>query len=155
MMNRSIGEVKIAEKLKFWEEQDQINKELIPRVLKNHEMIADLTFQFEKNLLSLSLIRDDIEKLQKNLDQDRSESQLRLHTIDKTIHTIEDSLRLINEQEESLKEIKKNIYIQSEQIQEIKEIALKSSSKNNSVNNSLIITGVICALLLSILGIVL
>ena len=27
-------EIKIAEKLKFWEEQDQINKELIPRVVK-------------------------------------------------------------------------------------------------------------------------
>ncbi len=31
---------KIAEKVKFWEEQDRINQELIPRVLKQHELLA-------------------------------------------------------------------------------------------------------------------
>ena len=30
----------IAEKVKFWEEQDRINKELIPRVLKTHELLT-------------------------------------------------------------------------------------------------------------------
>ena len=33
--------VKIAEKVKFWEEQDRINKELIPRVLKQHELFTE------------------------------------------------------------------------------------------------------------------
>ena len=32
---------KIAEKVKFWEEQDRINKELIPRVVKIHELFTD------------------------------------------------------------------------------------------------------------------
>ena len=32
---------KIAEKVKFWEEQDRINKELIPRVLKLHELFTE------------------------------------------------------------------------------------------------------------------
>ena len=31
---------KIADKVKFWEEQDRINKELIPRVLKQHELLT-------------------------------------------------------------------------------------------------------------------
>ena len=30
----------IADKVKFWEEQDRINKELIPRVLKQHELLT-------------------------------------------------------------------------------------------------------------------
>ena len=31
----------IADKVRFWEEQDRINKELIPRVLKVHELVTD------------------------------------------------------------------------------------------------------------------
>ena len=31
---------KIADKVRFWEEQDRINKELIPRVLKQHELFT-------------------------------------------------------------------------------------------------------------------
>ena len=31
---------KIAERVKFWQEQDRINRELIPRVIKNHELLA-------------------------------------------------------------------------------------------------------------------
>lgn len=30
----------IAERVKFWEEQDRINRELIPRVIKNHELLS-------------------------------------------------------------------------------------------------------------------
>lgn len=32
---------RIAERVKFWEEQDRINKELIPRVLKIHQLFTD------------------------------------------------------------------------------------------------------------------
>ncbi len=31
---------KIAEKVRFWEEQDRINQELIPRVIKQHELLT-------------------------------------------------------------------------------------------------------------------
>jgi hypothetical protein len=31
----------IADKVRFWEEQDRINKELIPRVLKIHELLSE------------------------------------------------------------------------------------------------------------------
>ena len=30
----------IAERVKFWEEQDKINQELIPRVIRQHELLA-------------------------------------------------------------------------------------------------------------------
>jgi hypothetical protein len=30
----------IGEKVRFWEEQDRINKELIPRVIKQHELLT-------------------------------------------------------------------------------------------------------------------
>lgn len=36
---------RIAEKIKFWEEQDRINKATIPRILKNHDLIMDVTKQ--------------------------------------------------------------------------------------------------------------
>ena len=35
-----MDEPKIAERVKFWQEQDRINRELIPRVIKNHELLA-------------------------------------------------------------------------------------------------------------------
>ena len=31
---------KIADKVMFWQEQDRINQELIPRVLKQHELFS-------------------------------------------------------------------------------------------------------------------
>ena len=35
-----MDEPKIAERVKFWQEQDRINRELIPRVIRNHELLA-------------------------------------------------------------------------------------------------------------------
>ena len=35
-----MDEPKIGERVKFWQEQDRINRELIPRVIKNHELLA-------------------------------------------------------------------------------------------------------------------
>jgi len=46
--------MEIGEKVKFWEQQDKINEELIPRVLKNHDMILKLTTQFS-NLTSTEI----------------------------------------------------------------------------------------------------
>lgn len=33
----------IAEKVRFWEEQDKINQTLIPRVMEIHEVVRDLS----------------------------------------------------------------------------------------------------------------
>ena len=32
--------VPISEKVRFWEEQDKINQELIPRVIRQHELLT-------------------------------------------------------------------------------------------------------------------
>ena len=37
---KSLESPNIAEKVKFWEEQDKINQELIPRVIRQHELLA-------------------------------------------------------------------------------------------------------------------
>lgn len=34
---------RIAEKVRFWEEQDKINQALIPRVMEIHEVVRDLS----------------------------------------------------------------------------------------------------------------
>lgn len=37
----------IAEKVRFWQEQDQINQALIPRVVKLHDTVAEISRQME------------------------------------------------------------------------------------------------------------
>ncbi len=32
--------VSIADRVRFWEEQDKINQELIPRVIRQHELLT-------------------------------------------------------------------------------------------------------------------
>ena len=41
--NKQKKDISIVEKLKFWEEQDRINSSLIPRVVKMHETITELS----------------------------------------------------------------------------------------------------------------
>lgn len=62
-LSKVTNDIKIAEKLKFWEEQDAINKELIPRIIRNHEMLTDLTYQFEKSLGAITSLQGELEKL--------------------------------------------------------------------------------------------
>ena len=40
MDTKEVETPKIAEKVRFWEEQDRINQELIPRVIKQHELFT-------------------------------------------------------------------------------------------------------------------
>ncbi|MGD7053969.1 hypothetical protein [Sutcliffiella horikoshii] len=61
-MAKVASENKIAERVKFWEEQDQINKEIIPRVIKNHELITDLSMQLDQNQRLIAKLVDEVEK---------------------------------------------------------------------------------------------
>ena len=56
-----MSEPKIAERVKFWQEQDRINRELIPRVVKNHELLAK---HVESHEDGDSLARAQIESLE-------------------------------------------------------------------------------------------
>ena len=59
---------KIAERVKFWEEQDRINKAVIPRLLKNHDLISEVAKQV--TLFSDSIVKIDLKNanIQSQLD---------------------------------------------------------------------------------------
>ena len=67
-------EPKIAERVKFWQEQDRINRELIPRVIKGHEL---LTKHIESHEGGDSLARSQIEALQARLAELEKQSENR------------------------------------------------------------------------------
>ncbi|PRO65863.1 hypothetical protein [Alkalicoccus urumqiensis] len=146
-MSKNSEEVKIAEKVKFWEEQDQINKELIPRVVKNHEMITDLTYQSEKHLTQLASMQDETEN-----------NKSIIETIDTKVNEMQ--VEIVNIKEELLIEKQKKQELissldQSEiQIKELNQRIeeLKGGSEKN--NNLILIIGVIAALIISIAGII-
>ncbi len=51
--------VSMLEKVRFWEEQDQINKALIPRVLQNHSLLVKLNVQNQETLNLIAKIREE------------------------------------------------------------------------------------------------
>lgn len=61
--------IQIAEKVKFWEEQDRINQALIPRVLKNHDMIADLTNKIAELSNIIASLEIKVAKNQSDLEK--------------------------------------------------------------------------------------
>ena len=68
-----MAEPKIAERVKFWQEQDRINRELIPRVIKNHEL---LTKHVESHGDGDSMARTQIEALEgRMVDGDETASR--------------------------------------------------------------------------------
>ncbi|WP_273834196.1 hypothetical protein [Guptibacillus sedimenti] len=103
-MSKIENEVKIAEKLKFWEEQDHINKELIPRVISNYDKISDLTYQLEKNLDFLANLQVKIDKSNENvsneiriLKKENSILQNRIEELQKELILYKQVFRSINE----------------------------------------------------------
>ncbi|MDK7534298.1 hypothetical protein, partial [Bacillus paranthracis] len=149
-------EIKIAEKLKFWEEQDQINKELIPRVVKNHEMITDLAAQFDKNLISMSLLQENIDENNEGIDslheKLKNESSKRMEQISKLTAKIE-------EQDIHISEMKSMLMNQEEEIREVKKVLEKVNKSlgvtGNNKGNVAVNIGVLIAIILSIIAITL
>ena len=140
------NETKIAEKLKFWEEQDQINNEVIPRVIKNHEMITDLTFQFEKKLKLIASLQDDVEELRgkiNDLTEFNSPTDITINHIYKEVSKYEKLKTTVYKQEEQIEEIKKTL-IEKEQSHQVAE---------KRAFNFLLSIGVLFAIALSIIGI--
>ena len=140
------NETKIAEKLKFWEEQDQINNEVIPRVIKNHEMITDLTFQFEKKLKLIASLQDDIEKLHGNINdltEFKSQTDIRINYLNKEVSEYEKLKTTVYTQEKKIEEMKKTL-IEKEQSPQFPE---------KRAFNFLISIGVLFAIALSIIRI--
>lgn len=59
--------VSIAEKVKFWQEQDRINKTIIPRVLNNHELIIKLKNQISDKNDEISSLKIENDKLKNRI----------------------------------------------------------------------------------------
>ncbi|MEI2317280.1 hypothetical protein [Bacillus paramobilis] len=155
-MSEVSKEIKIAEKLKFWEEQDQINKELIPRVVKSHEMITDLAAQFDKNLISMSLFQENIDENDEEIsslhEKLKSESSKRMEQISKLTAKVE-------EQDIHISEMKSMLMNQEEEIREVKKV-LEKVNKNlgvtgNNNRNLAVNIGALIAMILSIIAIIL
>lgn len=60
--------INIAEKVKFWEEQDRINKAIIPRVLKNHDLIAELSEKLTEYTDTIISLEVKIKNLQRKIE---------------------------------------------------------------------------------------
>lgn len=58
------NEVKIVDKVKFWEEQDQINQVLIPRVLELHKQLISVGLLSQQNSASCTQLRSELSDLQ-------------------------------------------------------------------------------------------
>ena len=73
-----MNEPKIGERVKFWQEQDRINRELIPRVIKGHEL---LTRHVESHEDGDSLARAQIESLQTRMTESHEETTTRIESL--------------------------------------------------------------------------
>lgn len=62
-------EVKIVEKVKFWEKQDKINQVLIPRVLDIHEQLKSTSLLSQKNSSDYVQVKSSLLKLDKEIDE--------------------------------------------------------------------------------------
>lgn len=74
MSDKNTDRPSIAEKVRFWEEQDKINQALIPRVIEMHEMVIDLQKRTDNISGQIAaaearVIQDMKEQVQSQIDQ--------------------------------------------------------------------------------------
>ena len=84
----SMNEPTIAERVKFWQEQDRINRELIPRVVKNHELLAK---HVESHEDGDSLARAQIERLEGRVSEIDSLTRAQTERLEGRVTEIERS----------------------------------------------------------------
>ena len=69
----------IAEKVRFWEEQDRINQELIPRVLKQHEILTAHIASHEEARAQLAALDSRTDILTESFKNEMTELEGRMH----------------------------------------------------------------------------
>ena len=99
--------IKIAEKVKFWQEQDQINKAIIPRVIKNHELISEISKQSSEYFERIAII-DQKSTVLKN---EVVEMNDRVREIENGNSAVNDLIKTVNVQENRIKRQEKMIKI--------------------------------------------
>jgi len=81
----------IAEKVKFWEEQDIINQAVIPRLIEMNDSIKNLTTQLGEVDKKISFSES---RIQKNIKEDLAKISGDLNT---SIVTLEGKMKSLNE----------------------------------------------------------
>lgn len=81
----------IAEKVKFWEEQDKINQAVIPRLIEMNDSIKNLATQLGEVDKKISFSES---RIQKNIKEDLAKIIGDLNT---SIVTLEGNIKLLNE----------------------------------------------------------
>ena len=94
----------IAERVKFWEEQDQINQELIPRVIRQHELISKHISDHEMlPVVAAAAAREAVEQAQgetlRQLEEARTQNQ-------ELVRQLEESKALAERQSQELQDAK-------------------------------------------------
>ena len=99
-----MNESKIAERVKFWQEQDRINRELIPRVIKGHELLTrhveshedgDSLARAQIELLQTRMVesyeaaKSQIESLQTQMAESHETSKARIDTLEARVAELE------------------------------------------------------------------
>ena len=67
----------IADKVRFWEEQDRINRELIPRVLKQNELLSAHVTSHEEVRLQTTSINSRIDEMAERHAKEMAELEAR------------------------------------------------------------------------------
>ena len=67
----------IADKVRFWEEQDRINKELIPRVLKQNELLSAHIESHEEVRVQVVSMNSRVEELAERHKKEMAELEAR------------------------------------------------------------------------------
>lgn len=78
--------VQIAEKVRFWEEQDKINQELIPRVIRQNELLSQHIAEHD----NLQQILSDT--IQKALTEQAQQYEAALETAQKQLRETHDQI---------------------------------------------------------------
>lgn len=80
---------RIAESVKFWEEQDRINKSIIPRILKNHDLIMDITKQVSSFSEAIAKAEAKIVAVDKSIQSRLSEFSSIIDTLNSRFDKLE------------------------------------------------------------------
>ena len=162
----------IAEKVKFWEEQDRINQELIPRVLKQHELLASHIRTHETasvNLASLESrmlegLREAKSQVAQQLDEQVASLEERLtasiiegrqaakemaQQLDERTASLEERLTAsISEGRQAAKEITEHIALLETRMTASIESARRRASVISGVSLAVAVAAVVLALIL-------
>ena len=118
----------IKDKVQFWQEQDKINQALIPRVMKLHELVTDLSQAVEGT--SASIANAESRAVQKS----REHAQEVQQEIEATIETREKAVR--SDVEEHVEAIKTEVDGLRADVDSIESRFSKSASYENTGSSS-------------------